>query len=145
MGFKLLSALPRYVTAWHPLKITDSGWMMSVSVQALQVFRKATGAVYNTNDWAYTVDCNQMGNFSNVNIGMADGSTLVLIPQDFIYVSTYSKKCYLMVYGSYDDGDPTNSLYSIRLGQQWLNRHCVSYDINANTLAYTDAVPNNGN
>jgi len=134
-----------FVNATHPLQFTDNSWKTTVSVQALNVFKKASNAVFDASVYGYTVDCAQIPNLMNVNIGLADGNTLVLTPQDYTYYSQWSGKCYLMVTGAYDDGDTTNSWYSIRLGQLWLNRHCVSYDINANTLSYTDALPNNGN
>jgi len=140
----VLGGCDKNVTATHLVKFTDSWWSTGVSFQALQVFKKATNAVFDASAWGWAVDCTQMSNFSNVNIGLADGNTLVLTPQDYIYTN-WRGKCLLDVYAAYDDDDTTNSYYSIRLGQGWLNSRCISYDSNANTISYTDALPNNGN
>jgi len=138
------------VIATHDLRVVNDVWSgIVVSVQALNVFKKASGATCNDSPCHYyTVDCSQVDNALNVNLGLADGNTIVLTPRDYILFvdfEPYLRACILNVRGLYDDGLDYNSRYSIPLGQLWLNRHCVSYDINANTLSYTDALPNNGN
>jgi len=121
----------------------DSFAPLEVSVQAFEVFRQATNAKFDYKVGWYTTDCNSLGSIPNVNIGLSDGNTLALKPAD--YIIQYKKKCLLFVYGDYDEKDGNNDWNPLILGQSWLNNHCISYDINANTLAITDAVPNNGN
>jgi len=75
---------------------------------------------------------------ANVNMTMADGNALVLTPQDYtIKVKQYT---ILFVLGLYDENDPGNVDNYVILGQQFLNNHCISYDINANTLAITNSL-----
>jgi len=136
------------VEAVHPLVFSDNMQKMLVSVQALKVFQKAVGAEYNSSWYAYTVDCAKVDTAMNVNIALADGNTIVMEPWDYIYKKksySYGTMCILDVEGAYDDGDKSNKVISMQLGQTWLNRHCISYDINNNTMSYTDALPNNGN
>jgi len=139
------------VIATHDLRVVNDVWSgIVVSVQALNVFKKASGATCKPSPATgqchyYTMDCSQVDNALNVNLGLADGNTIVLTPRDYILYEPWLHTCILNVRGFYDDGLDSNSRYSIPLGQLWLNRHCVSYDINANTLSYTDALPNNGN
>jgi len=136
------------VTALHPLVFSDNTEKMLVSVQTLKVFQKAVGAQYNASWGQYTVDCDKVDSGANVNIQLADNNTIVMTPWDFVYKrKMYSNTflCILDVQGAYDDGDLGNRLISIKLGQTWLNRHCISYNIANNTMSYTDALPNNGN
>jgi len=133
-------------TASHSLKLVDSYSYMSVSVQVMNVFKKASGAVYNSSSYGdFTLDCSTVDSLPSVNIGLGDGNTLVLAPWDYIVFDPYYNVCFLNVYGYYDEDNSDYSDSDIRLGLSWLTRHCISYDINANTLSYTDALPNNGN
>jgi len=116
---------------------------LELSVQAFESVRQATNAVFDKKMGLYTTDCSNMGNVPNVNIALSDGNVLALKPAD--YVIQYKKKCLIFAYGDYDEFDGGNDWNPIVLGQGWLNNHCISYDINANTLAVTDAMPNNGN
>jgi len=129
----------------HPIMVVDFFVMTQVSVQAMEVFKKASGATYNTTWGWYTIDCTQLDTLPSVVIGLDDGNNITLTARDYTLdlMSSYGA-CFLFVRGTYDEGDLGNQRSPILLGQNWLNRHCVSYDISANTLSYTDAVPNNG-
>jgi len=136
------------IDAVHPLVFSDKTEKMLVSVQALKIFQKAVGAVYNASYGHYTVDCAQVDNGANVNIALGDNNTIVMTPWDYVYKKKLygnNFQCIMDVQGAYDDGDMSNKAISIKLGQTWLNRHCISYHITNNTMSYTDALPNNGN
>jgi len=136
------------VQAVHPLVFSDNTDKMLVSVQALKVFQKAIGAQYNNTWGAYTVECDSIPGGVTVNIALSDNNTIVMEPMDFVYkrqISRYNSICIMDIHGAYDDGDASNKALSIKLGQTWLNRHCISYHIANNTMSYTDALLNNGN
>jgi hypothetical protein len=124
----------------HPIVFVDSFSWMIVSYQVEELFVKASGAVFNNIIGYYTVS--DMSTATNVNISLADGNVLTLKPQD--YIVTYDGVNYLFVYGYYNEDDTNFSDFPINIGQQWLNNHCISYNINMNTLSITDAMPNNG-
>jgi len=133
-------------TAPHKLKIIDSYSYIAVSVQVMNVFKKASGAQFNSSYFGdFTLDCSIVSTLPRVNVGLGDGSTLVLAPWDYIVYDSYYNVCFLNAYGSYDEDNLYYSAQYVRLGLSWLTNHCISYDINANTLSYTDALPNNGN
>jgi hypothetical protein len=130
----------------HPFIVVDGFNMLHVSVQAMEVLKKATGATFNTGVKWYTVDCTQLDSIPTVSIGLSDGNSIVLSARDYVVDLSMTKYnvCVLWAYGDYDEGALFYQAVPIPLGQLWLNRHCISYDISANTLSYTDALPNNG-
>jgi len=137
----------------HTLFVVDYFTAYAVSYQAMEVFKKASGATYNDTYGWFTVDCSTIDSLPSVSIGLSDGNTLVLTGRDYIlhwsedWAGSYYRACSLYAYGYYDE-DTHNNRWRARpfvLGQRWLNNHCISYNIKDNTLSYTDALPNNGN
>jgi len=124
----------------QPVWFVDFFSVMVVSYQVEELFVKASGAVFDSSSGWYTVP--SMSNATSVNITLADGSVLTLNPQD--YIVAYSGINYLYVWGYYNEDYTNYASYPVFIGQQWLNNHCISYNINVNTLSITDALPNNG-
>jgi len=135
-----LSGCNTNVKLSQPIVFADWFSWMIVSYQVEELFVKASGAVFDSDYGMYIVS--DMSNASNVNISLADGNVLTLKPQD--YIMTVDGVNYLFVYGWYNEDDTHYSNRPIYIGQQWLNTHCISYNINVNTLSITDAMPNNG-
>jgi len=129
-------------TANHTLNFAHSFNKMRTSIQVLQMFVDVSGAVYNNTYYRYTVDCGSVANAGNVNVNMDDGSVIVLTPKDYI-IQAYGM-CWLNVRGSYDENDPyygTSDYYGITIGEQYMNSRCYSYNYKDNTVAITDALP----
>jgi hypothetical protein len=124
----------------QPVWFVDYFYPMIVSYQVEELFVQASGAVFDQDSAWYTVG--DVSNATAVNITLNDGSVLTLNPQD--YIVAYDNVNYLYVYGYYNEDDDSFSDYPIFIGQQWLNNHCISYNVNVNTLSITDALPNNG-
>jgi hypothetical protein len=125
----------------QPVWFVDWFSVMVVSYQVEELFVQASNAQFNSSSGWYTVP--DMSNATSVNISLADGSMITLNPRN--YIVPYKGINYLYVYGWYNEDDTNFSDYPIYIGQQWLNDHCISYNVNVNTLSVTDALPNNGN
>jgi hypothetical protein len=121
----------------HPIMISPYYYPTLMSYQLEQLFVSASGAVFNETSGWYQVDCSQVANASPVNINLADGNTFVLQPND--YILQKDGQCYLYTWGYYDENDSYYADWVLVLGQQWLNNHCLSYNIQDNTLTISDA------
>jgi len=126
------------------VRIVDYFSRISTSYQVQQIFVDATNATFNnTYDYNYVVDCNQLNTAPTISISLIDGTSLDLNPSDYIVQSTNEfgqNVCFLFVYGGYDENDPYYQWYSIRLGQQFLNNRCYSYNMAQKTFGLTNWV-----
>jgi len=96
------------------------------------LFANATNAVWNSTIWAYVTSCDlsQLG-IVQFDIGNRTKSQLVtLTPVDFVQYWAEYDKCVLKIhnYGYYFSTD------FLLLGRQFLNNHCISYNVKTNEV-----------
>jgi len=121
----------------HSLVLYNYFYPLYVSYQALELFVQASGATFNTSTYGYELPCEQVANAYSVQFNVDAGQTLTITPAD--YIIQYNNKCSLYVSASYDEHNPRYNSYDIILGQQFLNNHCLSYNIQDQTVGLATA------
>jgi len=109
---------------------------VSFEVEALLV--QASGAQLDKLDNWYELPCANVSSAKNVVLTEASGLPIVLQPQD--YIVEYNGKCYLFAYAFYNEDDDEYADFAISLGQQYLNNHCVAYNIADQSLGISNNV-----
>jgi len=124
------------VSASHQLWIRNYFSRLYVSFQVQELLVQANGAVYNTTSDEYEVPCDQIAQGRNVIVGLENGGSITLTPSDVIV--KIKNHCQLYVGAWYDEHDNSNNQYGMVLGQQFLNNHCVAYNIADNLVGISD-------
>jgi len=111
------------------------------SYQVLELFVQASGAYYNNSAYGYQVPCDQVANSANVSLTIGDGTqTIVLSPFDYISQNSYYNACYLSVHAYYDENNSYNSQNTIYLGQNFLNNHCLAFNLQDQTVGFANVL-----
>uniref|UniRef100_A0A915E4Z0 Peptidase A1 domain-containing protein n=1 Tax=Ditylenchus dipsaci TaxID=166011 RepID=A0A915E4Z0_9BILA len=119
------------------MTVEPDAWMHVVPMPVLYLFTNASHAVYNSTIDFFVVDCDlrKAGNVILTLGSHEDSKQLILKPEDYISYMPYYKACFVAVYGYFEKYQPDSI---IELGELFLNRRCMAYNIQNNEVGFAD-------
>jgi len=113
------------------------------STEVLNVFVKASGAVYNNDTTLYELaDCDAaVKSAANVTLAVAGGQSLDITPLDYVTEIAYDGDilCVLAVFDYYSEADNFLNASTLFLHQGFINNHCVGYKLDEAQIGLADA------
>jgi len=123
----------------HEVYIVDWFGFPTFSRQFLKLLALASGATCTDRSCLkYTLPCENVASAKDVVIGLNNGGSLVLTPNDYIVQTT--DECYMQSNSWYDEHDQYADRQSIYLGQQYMNNHCIGYDIGKSAVGISNKI-----